>query len=73
MLAAVAWLIRTGTAAARQAPDVSPVAARADVHAVIGWQNLRQDRGATRYRATTTGSTASSTAAPAPAGTGPST
>src|SRR5688572_5652218 len=45
MLAAVTWLICSGTAAARQAPDVSPVAARADFHAVIGWQNLRHDRG----------------------------
>ena len=45
MLAAVAWLICSSTAAARQAADVSPVVAKADFHAVIGWQNLRQGEG----------------------------
>ena len=45
MLAAGAWLICTGSAAAQPAADVTPVTARADFHAVIGWQNLRQHRG----------------------------
>ena len=43
ILAIGALLLGSGTAAAQaEAPPAPP---RADFHAVIGWQNLRQDRG----------------------------
>lgn len=41
LLASGVWLLVSATAGA-QAP--APAAPRADFHAVIGWQNLRQDR-----------------------------
>lgn len=48
LLAIGTCLVVSGTAAAQiEAPAVgSP---RADFHAVIGWQNLRQDRGANSF------------------------
>lgn len=49
MVAVVAWLICSGTAAAQQATDVAPVIPRADFHAVIGWQNLRRNTGDDRF------------------------
>jgi hypothetical protein len=43
LLAAVSSLVFSHTAWARQAPSASPpVGPRADIHGVIGWQNLRQ-------------------------------
>ena len=49
MLAAGAWLICAGSATAQQPAEASPVTSRADFHAVIGWQNLRQSSGDDRY------------------------
>ena len=48
LLAAAAALVMTGPALAQPAPTpVAPaLAQRGDFHAVIGWQNLRQERGA---------------------------
>jgi hypothetical protein len=47
ILAISATLLVSGTAAAQvEAPAAQP---RADFHAVIGWQNLRQDRGSDTF------------------------
>jgi len=43
ILAAAGWLLVTGAAAA-QTPEAAQLT-RGDFHAVIGWQNLRQERG----------------------------
>jgi len=44
LLSAAAWLLVTGGAAAQTVSETAPLA-RGDFHAVIGWQNLRQERG----------------------------
>jgi hypothetical protein len=43
LLAAAVWLVVSGTAAAQTPAPAAP--SRTDFHAVIGWQNLRQQRG----------------------------
>src|SRR5689334_21438626 len=44
LITAAATLLSVGGAAA-QTGDVVPPLSRGDVHAIIGWQNLRQERG----------------------------
>jgi hypothetical protein len=45
LLSASAWLVLSGTALAQQPAAPQAAQTRADFHAVIGWQNLRQERG----------------------------
>ena len=44
LLSAAGWLLFTGAAAAQAVPEAVPLT-RGDFHAVIGWQNLRQEHG----------------------------
>ena len=48
MLVALGWLIGAGAGAA-QTPEAAPASGHADVHAVIGWQNLRMDKDNSVY------------------------